>query len=73
MKTPRSPIFDVLAIDGGWLTTAGIALACGMIESSVDRSLWRWAAAGIVERRTVPQTTHKDRNEWRAVSVTPSR
>lgn len=70
---PHTKVVEVLQIDGGWLTTAGVALAAGVADDSADRTLYRWLARGWVERRTVPQDDTHLRVEWRAAPepVTP--
>lgn len=57
MSRPRGPVHPAyfhLVDDGGWLTTAGIAMEVGHpSEVSLERNLYRWRAAGYVERRQV--------------------
>ena len=50
---PRTQAFERLALDGGWLTAAALAMECGQSEGTVDRTLHRQARAGWVERRIV--------------------
>lgn len=54
---PRTEAYERLALDGGWLTPAQLAMECGMAEASVQRTLDRQVAAGWVERRSVELAT----------------
>lgn len=64
-KTPER-IVDELALDGGWLTTAGVADLVGAREVTVDRALWRLLKQGLVERRLIPRPGRNVRvSEWR--------
>ncbi len=53
MTPPRTEAYERLALDGGWLTAAQLAMECGMNEQSVDRTLHRQAAKGWIEKRIV--------------------
>lgn len=44
---------DLLETDGGWLTTAGVALELGAAYESADRALSRLRDRGLVESRVV--------------------
>jgi hypothetical protein len=53
MRTPRAPAWEYLEMDGGWLTTEGIAMEIDRDTQTVRRSLWRWYQYGHVETRRV--------------------
>lgn len=53
MRTPHSPVWKYLEMDGGWLTAEGIAMEVGMRSDSVYRSMWRWRQRGHVETRLI--------------------
>ncbi len=55
-RRPHSPVFQVLELDGMWITID--ALLADLTNrghqyrrSSVDRMLWRWFRDGVVEKR----------------------
>ena len=50
----HSRTYDLLKADGGWLTTAHIAMRLGIKEDSARRNLCRLERAGLVQRRVVP-------------------
>lgn len=63
-------------MDGGWLTTAGLALAAGCSEEAVERAMYRSLKLGEVEKRTIYlgfASGHHGwdrRAEWRARNAT---
>lgn len=50
---PRTEVYERLTLDGGWLTSAQLAMECHQSEATVDRNLHRQTKAGWLERRTV--------------------
>lgn len=57
-------IADLLQIDGGWLTNAGIAVRLDIDESTVAKSLHRLRTRGRVKSRLV-DLGNESRAEWR--------
>ena len=53
MTGPRSQAFERLALDGGWLTAAQLAMECHQSENTVADNLHRQARAGWVTKRIV--------------------
>ncbi len=51
--TPRTEAYERLALDGGWLTAAALAMECGQSENTVDRALHRQVRAGWLQKRIV--------------------
>lgn len=64
-------ILDVLETDGGWSTTAYVAMLIDASERTTDRALHRLRVRGLVESRVEEVTNHKNhirrRVEWRTV------
>lgn len=62
-------LLDRLSLDGGWLTSEGLAMELDRHVESMDRILRRLRREGTVESRIVELAgTHRDqRTEWRAV------
>jgi hypothetical protein len=50
-RLPRSPVYDQLVADGGWLTSHGLSLMTGLKASSISKSLNRWEREGFLESR----------------------
>jgi len=48
---PRTEAYERLVLDGGWLTSAQLAMECGQAEGTVDRSLHRQVRAGWVVKK----------------------
>jgi Mn-dependent DtxR family transcriptional regulator len=64
-------LLDLLDIDGGWLTSAGIADVLQMPEPTVSRTLYRLRTRNLVRYRNVELalSAHgrmQSRAEWRA-------
>jgi len=68
---PNSAAFDLLDLDGGWLTAEGISVASDhqLSTQSITRSMMRWAGKGFVETRSVGLTGVETRREFRVTSV----
>ena len=64
MRT-KDRITDLLEIEGGWWTAAGISLRLGLNEDSVLRSLVRMRNRGVVESRRV-ELSYGDGHSWQA-------
>ncbi len=68
---PRTEAYERLSLDGGWLTSAQLAMETGQDEATVDRTLHRQARAGWLEKRTVYLATaeaYRDRRvEFKAI------
>lgn len=62
-------VVDWLSLDGGWLTSEGLAMELDRSVGWMDRVLRRLRSEGVVESRVVELAgTHRDqRTEWRAV------
>lgn len=71
MNHPNSPAFDLLDLDGGWLTAEGISVASDhqLSTRSITRSMMRWAGKGFIETRSVGLTGVETRREFRVTSV----
>ncbi len=53
-KGPTHAAYFHLVDDGGWLTTAGLAMAAGYLnENHLERNLYRWRKEGYVEGRQI--------------------
>lgn len=64
-------LLDLLEIDGGWLTAAGIAVALEIPEPTVSRTLYRLRQRNLVRCRNVELALSaagqmQSRSEWRA-------
>jgi hypothetical protein len=70
---PRTEAYERLVLDGGWLSTAQLAMECGQDERSVERTLLRQRLNGWVESRSILLHTRRfgrgqrNRTEWRAL------
>ena len=53
MTGPRTQAYERLTLDGGWLTTAQLAMECDQSENTVYQSLHRQVQGGWLERRVV--------------------
>ena len=50
---PRTMAFDILSLDGGWLTAAQLAMETGSNDADTERTLQRQVNAGWLEKRHV--------------------
>ncbi len=50
---PRSPIFDLLVLSGGWEPLRSLAQDTGRSYETARTSVRRWKRAGLVETRLV--------------------
>ena len=63
-------LLDLLELDGGWLTSEGLALDLGFDPQTVDRTLYRLRQKNLVESRVVELALSsggrlQSRSEWR--------
>ncbi len=50
---PRSPVFDLLVLSGGWEPLRSLAQDTGRSYETARTSVRRWKRAGLVETRQI--------------------
>lgn len=72
IRAKAEDVLDVLVMDGGWLTAAGVHLVLGKgHEDTIKRMLVRFRDAGLVKSRVVELGSlggkMNSRTEWKAL------
>ncbi len=68
---PRTLAFDILSIDGGWLTAAQLAMETGLSDANTERTLQRQVNAGWLEKRHVGLALSREPDGYTVVNYAP--